>query len=259
MSDVLIAHEVSWRQGGRNIVEGVNVDFPAGQVTAVVGPNGAGKTSLLRLLSGEIIPGDGWISINGKRLADVPLLERAELRSVMTQSSRVVFDFLVEEILSMGWLHRDSVRFADALNWVIHACHIDAFIGRQFNSLSGGEQQRVQFARALLQICPEFSDGLSGRYLLLDEPSASLDVAHELTVFGLMRQAAAHGVGVAVVMHDLNLASRFADQLILMQRGRVIRQGPTESVLQAETLSAVYDTPMRVERHAELDRLVVYS
>ena len=161
----------------------------------------------------------------------------------------------------MGWVQADrwgSGVFAEAVRAVVEECDIADLVGRKFNTLSGGEQQRVQFARALLQIWqPEGSR--EPRYLLLDEPTSNLDLAHELLVLRLAQRATGEGVGVLVVLHDLNLAARFADDVVLLERGAVVAAGSPAAVLRADRLTQVYRTPVQVERHATLDRLVVFS
>jgi len=131
-------------------------------------------------------------------------------------------------------------------------------MGRKFNTLSGGEQQRVQFARALLQV-GGLSKAADDRFLLLDEPTSNMDVAYELNLLNLAKEVRKTGVGVIVVLHDLNLAARFSDQIILMNSGLIVASGQPEEVLSDRILSDVYSTQLRVERHEELDRIVVYS
>ncbi|MEM7002347.1 MAG: heme ABC transporter ATP-binding protein [Pseudomonadota bacterium] len=253
----LSARNVDFRVAQHQILQDVSADFPAGQVSALIGPNGAGKSTLLRLLAADQPPTEGAILVGQQSLLQMSLSERARLRAVMTQSSQVVFDFTVADIIEFGW-HGRQAHKEIALQEVIHSCALPSLLARKFNTLSGGEQQRVQFARALLQIWLPPGETLS-RFLLLDEPTASLDVAHELQVLTMAREVARNGVGVIVVLHDLNLASRFADQLVLLHNGQVIQTGPPQEVLAEATLSEVYATALRVEHHAELDRLVIYS
>jgi iron complex transport system ATP-binding protein len=176
----------------------------------------------------------------------------------MTQRSSVVFDFLVDEILEMGWVQGSSDDFFKTCADVVSRCGLDELMGRKFNTLSGGEQQRVQFARALLQV-GGLSKTADDRFLLLDEPTSNMDVAYELNLLNLAKEVRKTGVGVIVVLHDLNLAARFSDQIILMNSGLIVASGQPEEVLSDRILSDVYSTQLRVERHEELDRIVVYS
>ncbi|MEM9620486.1 MAG: heme ABC transporter ATP-binding protein [Pseudomonadota bacterium] len=248
---------VSYSQGTACLLDGVTTSFTAGQVSAIVGPNGAGKTTLMRLISGEM-QGSGEIFYHERNLRQLSLRAQAACRAVMTQSSQVVFDFSVEDILHMGWIQSDRLLLNETLSAVANRCGISSFLDRRFNSLSGGEQQRVQFARALLQLSPVAESNYPA-FLLLDEPTASLDVAHEMMVLGLAKEAAAQGLGVVVILHDLNLASRFADNIYLMRDAQLIAAGPPEHILVADLLSEVYATPLMVEQHPQLQCRIVLA
>ena len=269
----LQAENVSLRLGAHQALAEVSLAVAPGKVTALVGPNGAGKSSLLRVLSGEVAPSAGRVVLDGQPLHLFDALELARLRSLMGQSALIAFDFLVEEVLAMGWLGRPA-DLQPALRGLVARCGLGHLLGRPFNSLSGGERQRVQFARALLQIwrCgqarPDFPDGhcrpaagegREARYLLLDEPTANLDLNHELLALRLARCASEDNVGVLVVLHDLNLAVRFADHAALLAGGTLVCAGAPDRVFTSETLSRVYATEVCVERHRRLDRLVVHT
>ena len=252
----LRAERAALRLGAAQVLKDVSVEVRSGAVTALVGPNGAGKSSLLRLLSGELAsPG---VTMNGLPLSRLGIRELARRRGVMTQTTRMAFDFLVREVLAMGWLGDAGQARAVALREVADACRLRPLLDRRFNTLSGGERQRVQFARCWLQIWRRHG-GETSRYLLLDEPTASMDLRHELLVLRLARRASTTNVGVLVVLHDLNQAARFADRVALMADGAMVANGPPEAVLTSATLSRVYRTPVRVEHHAQLDRLVVHT
>lgn len=250
--------QVSFAIGSKYIVKDLEFSFKAGNLVSIIGPNGAGKTTLLKLMSGELKPSGGEIFLNDLAFSELSLKERANKRAVMTQSSSVVFDFLVEEILEMGWVQGSSDDFVKACSDVVNSCGLDELMGRKFNTLSGGEQQRVQFARAMLQV-GGLSKTAEDRFLLLDEPTSSMDVAYELNLLNLAKEVRKTGVGVIVVLHDLNLAARFSDQIILMNSGLIVASGQPEEVLSDRILSDVYSTELRVERHEQLDRIVVYS
>ena len=250
--------QISFAIGSKYIVKDLEFSFKAGNLVSIIGPNGAGKTTLLKLMSGELKPSGGEIFLNDLAFSELSLKERANKRAVMTQSSSVVFDFLVEEILEMGWVQGSSDDFVKACSDVVNSCGLDELMGRKFNTLSGGEQQRVQFARAMLQV-GGLSKTAEDRFLLLDEPTSSMDVAYELNLLNLAKEVRKIGVGVIVVLHDLNLAARFSDQIILMNSGLIVASGQPEEVLSDRILSDVYSTELRVERHEQLDRIVVYS
>lgn len=256
----LCVENASLRLGRNRVLTNVSIEVRRGGVTAVVGPNGAGKSSLLRLLSGELPPTKGCVRLDGESLDRLAPLEQARRRSVMVQSAGVAFDFLVEEVLEMGWTQGGGYREqrGRAFAEVVSDCGVRALLGRRFNTLSGGERQRVQFTRALLQIWRPQGTA-RGRYMLLDEPTSSLDLAHELLVLRLARRASANDVGVLAVLHDLNLAARFADRVALLSGGKMVAVGPPSEVFTDATLSRVYRTPVQVEHHEGLDRLVVYA
>ena len=250
--------QVSFSIGSKYIVKDLEFSFQAGDLVSIIGPNGAGKTTLLKLMSGELKPSAGQIFLNDFAFSELSLKERANKRAVMTQSSSVVFDFLVDEILEMGWVQGSSDDFSKTCSDVVNSCGLDELMGRKFNTLSGGEQQRVQFARALLQV-GGLSKTADDRFLLLDEPTSNMDVAYELNLLNLAKEVRKTGVGVIVVLHDLNLAARFSDQIILMNSGLIVASGQPEEVLSDRILSDVYSTQLRVERHERLDRIIVYS
>ena len=265
---ILRARQVSLRFGPARILTDVSIEVKPGTVTAVAGPNGAGKTSLLRILSGEIEPSGGVVRLNGRPLTRLSPAQQARRRSVMVQSAPMAFDFFVEEVLAIGRRQgRDSVPDTASAE-IVGDCRIGHLIGRKYNSLSGGERQRVQFARALLQVWrsparppPPRPGNLRStpRYMLLDEPTASLDLAQELQILRLARRACRNNIGVLLVLHDLNLAARFADRVVLLACGVTVADGPPKEVFRDGILSHVYGTSVQVERHERLGRLVIHT
>ncbi|MEM8982957.1 MAG: heme ABC transporter ATP-binding protein [Pseudomonadota bacterium] len=256
----LAAHNVSLTINGTDIVSEVDLAIEPSTVTALVGPNGAGKTSLLRMLTGEAQPSNGFVSLDDWPLKEFGLQEQARRRSVMTQHNHVAFDFSVADILELAWepyRHKAPLP-RDIEQHICQQCDIAHLRARIFNTLSGGERQRVQFARALLQLRGP-NDGDDNRYLILDEPTSSLDVAHELDLLRMTRNAAQSGIGVCIVLHDLNLAARFCDRIVLLEQGHVIADGPPAECLTSERLSSLYKTAIQVEWHAQLDRMVIHS
>ena len=265
----LEARNATVQLGGACVLEDVSVRVEAGAVTAVIGPNGAGKSTLLRVLGGELQPSAGSVRLNDRPLAATGVGEQSRQRAVMLQPTPIAFDFFVSEVLAMGWVRGGAAQASAtaAIDAVARDCAIDTLLERKFNTLSSGERQRVQFARALLQIWqPPHSAGAGHaepanqqRYLLLDEPTSNLDIGQELKLLRLVRRTAAQHVGVLAVLHDLNLAARFADTVLLLDAGRAVAAGPPEEIFTAQRLSRVYRTPVAVERHRELDRLVVHT
>jgi len=257
----LAADGVSVRRGPATLLASVSVAVEPGELVVVVGPNGAGKSTLLSLLAGDLRPDEGAVTLGGHPLRGLSLAERARRRAVVGPPPALAFDYTVSDVVAMGWLHGERyghVAPVQALDAVLEACELVPLAGRAFHSLSSGEQQRAQFARGWLQLWRP-SEDRTPRWLLLDEPNANLDVAHGLALLEDLRGLAGHGLGVLAVLHDLDLAARYADRIVLLDGGQVVAAGAPESVMTADRLSAVYGTPVHVEHHSALGRLVVIA
>ncbi|MDU9002905.1 heme ABC transporter ATP-binding protein [Sedimentitalea todarodis] len=230
--------------GGRTILSDVDFTARAGGITAIVGPNGSGKTTLLRALCAEL-PHGGRMRINGRDVTAHSASELASIRAVLPQSVTLAFPFAVSEIVQLGQVARAATPRADLPGRVLAAVGLVGYGARMYQDLSGGEQQRVQLARVLLQVWEPVVDG-APRWLLLDEPVASLDIGHQLMVMRLAQDYGARGGGVIAVMHDLNLTAMFASHVVLMRRGRVAAAGAVPRVFTDATLSAAYGPALRV-------------
>ena len=237
----LVAENLHYSAGGRPLLQGVSLSVTPGKLHAVLGPNGAGKSTLLRLLSRELAPAQGRVTLNGKPLDEWTPQELARQRAVLPQSESLRFGFTVEQVVALGRLpcaqhapERESeiVRAALALTNTTHLA------SRLYPTLSGGERQRAQLARVLVQIWEPVDD--APRYLLLDEPTASLDLKHQHDCLRLARDFAARGAGVLVVLHDPNLALSYADEVTLLCCGETIAGGAPAEVLTRERLRQVY-------------------
>jgi iron complex transport system ATP-binding protein len=231
------------RIGARTLLNDVSVDIPAGRLTAILGPNGAGKSTLLAVLSGLRSPSTGQVRLGDHALASVPPADLARQRAVMQQESAVAFAFNTREVVELGrYPHRRGVgaRDEEIVDLAMQATGVADLAGRVFQTLSGGEKARAQLARALAQIW-EPLDGGTARWLLLDEPTAALDLAHQHQTLRLAREwAHAHGVGVVVVLHDLNLALRYADDALVLSESSLRVHGPAAAVLTPELISEVW-------------------
>lgn len=244
---MLEAVEVTVRPRGRALLDGVSLTLRPGEITALIGPNGAGKSTLMSVLSGHRRPERGHAALDGRPLARWDALALARRRAVMAQEIALAFGFTVREVVMLGRApHRGRhgrgadvavVARAMALAQVAHLA------GRRYPSLSGGERQRTMLARALAQVI-EPDEGPAGRWLLLDEPTASLDLAHQKLVLEAAVGLARAGCGVVVVLHDLNLAARFADRVAMLSRGRLVAFGTPDEVLSAERVGEVYGVGM---------------
>ncbi|MFE1547223.1 heme ABC transporter ATP-binding protein [Streptomyces sp. NPDC058718] len=230
--------------GGRAVLDGVGIEVRAGEVLALVGPNGAGKSTLLAALAADLAPSAGEVRIGGRPAGDWAAGELALRRAVLPQAAALSFPFPVAEVVRMGrapWAgtgREDEDEAAVAL--AMAATEVEAFAGRPFSALSGGERARVALARVLAQ-----RTGL----LLLDEPTAALDLRHQELVLRVCRERAAAGDAVVVVLHDLGLAAAHADRVAVLHGGRIAADGPPSEVLDAEVLSRVYRQPVEVFPH----------
>lgn len=248
----LHAQGLSYAAGGRQLLTDVSLELKAGEVHALLGPNGAGKSTLLKLIAGDLKPLSGSVALNGRPLGAWTPRERARQRAVLPQSDNLRFAFTTEEVVALGRLPcpqhapaRESgiVREALTATDALHLC------GRTYTTLSGGERARVQLARVMAQLWEPVGPELGGgaRYLLLDEPTASLDLAHQHACLKMARSFAAGGAGVLAILHDPNLAMRYADRVTLMHQGRILGSGKPREVLTAGALETLYGIAVRVE------------
>jgi iron complex transport system ATP-binding protein len=238
---------VSVRAGGKILLDTVSLAFAAGECVAIVGPNGAGKTTLLRLLGGELKPGAGAVRLKGRDVASYRPRALAEHRAVLSQDINVVFPFTVAEVVRMGAGDRRGPRIEALVADALREVDLAGISERIITTLSGGEQQRAHFARVLVQLaCGEAVHGPG--VLMLDEPTASLDLRHQLDLLAATRRCAARGVTVIAILHDLNLAALFADRVVVLSHGRVAGDGAPREVITDAMLSRVFKVGAAVGR-----------
>ncbi|WP_027260102.1 heme ABC transporter ATP-binding protein [Leisingera aquimarina] len=240
------AYDIRVTLGRRAILKGVDFEARPGEVTAIAGPNGSGKTTLLRAMTGEV-PFSGRVLLNGHDTAAMKPWQLAAIRAVQPQSAAIAFPFTVLEIVRLGLRAGLAAADSDLPLRALAQVDLAGFAHRFYQDLSGGEQQRVQLARVMVQVWEPVRDGVP-RWLILDEPVASLDIGHQFTVMDLARSYAARGGGVVAVMHDLNLTAMFADRITLVHAGRVAADGVPAEVLTHDTLAQVYGCPVPVNR-----------
>lgn len=239
------------RLGARDVLHGVDVTVRAGEVLALVGPNGAGKSTLLGALAADIPADDGVVRVHGRPATAWSAPELALRRAVLPQSATLTFPFSVEDIVRMGrapWaalgMEDDDAAVAEAMKQT----EVADFAARPFSALSGGERARVTLARVLAQRAP---------LLLLDEPTAALDLKHQELVLRLCRERALAGDAVVVVLHDLGLAAAYAHRVAILRAGRVAADGPPAEIFSDQLLSEVYDQPVEVLPHPETGAILV--
>lgn len=255
----LEAHHVSFKIKGKTLVSDVSFALLRGELLAVVGPNGAGKSTLLKLLCGELRLWGGEVKLAGRLLSEWSVQERAHLRAVLPQSSTLTFPFTALEVVLMGRIpHNNGVnqpRDYQIAATTLHQVGMSHLAERLYPTLSGGERQQVQLARVLAQLGED--GGERGRVLLLDEPTASLDLAHQHSALRLAREYAAMGVAVLAILHDLNLAAQYADRILMLKEGRLKEIGTPEQVLTSRTIKDVFATPAVVIPHPQNQRPMV--
>ena len=221
-ADLLVCDQLGVGVPGRPLLATVHTQFVPGRVTAILGPNGAGKSTLLAMLSGQRAPCSGHVWMGGQPVSGKGTQALARQRAVLPQDTAVAFDFTVQEVVEMGrFPHRQqpSRHEAGIVTAAMQATGVAPLAGRSINTLSGGERARSHLARALAQIWEPLPDGAT-RWLLLDEPTAALDLAHQHHTLALVRcWAVEQGVGVVAVLHDLNLALRYAHDSLLLATG----------------------------------------
>lgn len=249
------AHNLIYSINGRRLTDDVTLNLPGGEIVAILGPNGAGKSTLLRQLTGYLQPDSGHCALFGRPLRDWPTAELARMRAVMRQNSHLAFPFSVLEVIRMGRHPQGSRNPRDETGHIMTLCGCRELAARDYRHLSGGEQQRVQLARLLVQL---WEPEPSPKWLFLDEPTSALDIHHQQQLFRLLRQLVAERqLNVCCVLHDLNLAARYADRIILLENGRVVDNGTPQEVLNETALRALYRAEITVAKAHDGAPLIV--
>lgn len=253
------AHNISYSVKGKNILDNISLKAEAGEVLVILGGNGAGKSTLLRVLCGDLDGAPGDVSIQNKPLHSWKTAELAQFRAVLAQQTIIGLPYLVKDIVMMGRYPHFKKSPAN-LDYIIvrnalKKTGIDHLAERNYLTLSGGEQQRVQLARVLAQVW--FTEKHAVRYLLMDEPVNSLDIVHQHTTLRLAREFAQEGNCVITVLHDLNLAAQYADKILLLRNGSVLASGTPEEVLMDELMSSTYDFPLSILHHSAYKHPVI--
>jgi iron complex transport system ATP-binding protein len=240
----LIAENISASYGKRAALRSVGLTARPGEVTAIVGPNGSGKSTLLGAITASL-PFTGRVRLNGQDVAGMKPWELAAQRAVLPQASRLAFPFTVLEVVRLGLQAGTSGDRPQVPMQALARVGLAHYASRTFQDLSGGEAQRVMLARVLAQVWDPV-DGGRPRWLLLDEPVSSLDIAHQLQVMEIAREFARAGGGVIAVMHDLNLTALYADHVAVLAEGQRLAFGTPAEVLTDDTLSRAYGCTLRV-------------
>ena len=238
--------------GAKTILDDVSLELKAGETVALLGANGAGKSSLLKALCGDIKLKSGEINLEDRSLKDWNYHELARKRAVLSQHSNLIFPFTVQEVALLG--RNPHIRGTESkkdlaiVNQALKLVEADHLAQQSFPTLSGGEQQRVHLARVLAQIWEKPEN--SARYLFLDEPTSSLDLAHQHLTLQTARQFADSETAVLMVLHDLNLAAQYADKIMILQNGKKVAFDTPKNVLNTQTIREVFGVEAYITRHA---------
>ena len=254
---MLQAENLTVSRAGREVLSGIDLTLQPGEVLGVLGPNGAGKSTLLDALCGALPVSAGQVTLDERALVTWAGPERARRLAVLPQSFTLNFAFSVEAVVSMGRLPHDTGAAQDAqiVTAALAAADAGHLTGRSYLALSGGERQRVHLARVLAQLWP----GQAGQVLLLDEPTSMLDPLHQHSTLQAVRRIAGQGTAVLVILHDLNLAARYCDRILLLGEGKAQALATPAQALQPEPLKALFGLDVLVQTHPELGHPLIIA
>jgi len=256
---MLEVRNISYGVRGKAILSNISFSVGPGKLVAILGPNGAGKSTLLKIISRELNALQGTIFFSGKQLHSHSVEQLSLQRAVLTQSIQLSSRFEANEVVMMGrYPHFESFpseKDKAIVNEVMQMTETYPYNDRIYQELSGGEQQRIQFARVMTQVRGE---NVFNRMLLLDEPLNNLDVRHQYKLLSIASEFSKNGNTVLTVLHDINLAAMYADEVILMAKGHVHSIGLPKDVITGENITSCYDFPARVESHPFHQCPVVY-
>jgi iron complex transport system ATP-binding protein len=238
---------VSFRARRALLLDSIDVQFQPGETIAIIGPNGAGKSTLMRILSGDIKPSSGFIMFQNKDLASYHPRDLATRRAILSQHVNVTFPFTVEEVVLMGAPYHRQADLSRALDELLDEVEMTGLRNRDFSTLSWGEQQRAHFARALLQLTLGEERNGPG-LLLLDEPTSSLDLRHQIKLIDSAKERARRGTTVIAVLHDINSAVRLSGRILILKKGRIVGDGNAVTEITAEMMADVFGVSATVHR-----------
>ncbi|PTS99239.1 heme ABC transporter ATP-binding protein [Pedobacter sp. HMWF019] len=238
-------HHLQYKAGQRNLVDNLSFEANKGEMLAILGANGAGKSTLMKLLCREILPSSGNILFNGLNLNTYKLADLAKTRAVLSQSNTLSISFIVEELIMMGryphFGQNPVVKDLQVVKSVMEETGITHLAKRDYNTLSGGEQQRVQLARVMAQVYD--SDHAC---LFLDEPTNGLDLLYQQHIMVLARSLADRGYCVICILHDINFASRFADKILMLKNGKRVAYGRPLEVINCENIHETFSIHVKL-------------
>jgi iron complex transport system ATP-binding protein len=245
---MLEVKNISYEIGNKKILNDISASFEPGLLHVIVGPNGSGKSTFLKIFSGELKPLHGSVYYDSKDIFHIDKSALAKYRAVMSQLPELQFPLNVEEVVMMGryphFIFKPSKKDISICDEVMEKLEAGIFTNRDYLTLSGGEKQRVQFARVLAQIWEAPVEG--NRYLFLDEPVSSLDIHYQHQFLQIVQSLKKEKIILIAVLHDINLALQYADRIIFMKEGRIIRDGKAPDIITAELVKEVFDIPVDI-------------
>jgi iron complex transport system ATP-binding protein len=249
------AKNITVKIGGKYLLDNISFEASAGEIVAILGANGAGKSTLLKTFSSELEQSGGAVYFDGKNKSDWKTLDLAKIRGVLPQNFTLDFPFKVSEVALLGRTphikFKETRRDFEIVERALEMTEVSEFADRFYPTLSGGERQRVQFARVLAQIWDLQKD--QTRFLLLDEPTASLDLAHQHLTLQTAREFADNETVIITVLHDINLAAQYADKILFLKNGKKVAFDVPEKVLNAENVREVFGIEAEFARHPKLN------
>jgi iron complex transport system ATP-binding protein len=254
--DMLQAQDIHFCIRNLPIIDRANICLTPGELTVILGPNGAGKSTLFKVLAGEIPCKYGNVAYNGTPIHSFSAKNLALVRAVMPQHSSLSFPFKALEVVELGLLSCGDAYRPDLVEEVMRETQTWHLKEKLYGNLSGGEKQRVQLARVLTQI---WDKKPFPRYLLLDEPTSSMDIALQHHVLRIIHKIKNRNIGVLAILHDLNLAANYADKVILLKKGRILHQGAVKEVMTATHLEEIFEHPIQVFSASEDSPMIIQS
>jgi len=259
---MLRTEKISFSVGKKQILKNVSASFLPGEFNMILGPNGSGKSSFLKIFSGEINRFQGTVLYENKKIKELRKEELAKKRAVMSQQADLGFPLLVEEVVMMGryphFTFNPNKKDVTICNEVIERMNLVEFKERNYLTLSGGEKQRVQFARVLAQVWEKPADGY--RYLFLDEPLNSLDISYQHEFLQAAVELIKDQTVLIAVMHDINLAAHYADNLFFLKEGEMVVHGSPKDILTENILEKVFNVKTKVIENPVTGKpLVIYN
>lgn len=256
--NILQAHNLNFGFGETTLIDHVSFAVPQGSLFSIIGPNGAGKSTLLSLLCGDN-QGSGDVKIQGRKLCNWSSKELAKQRAVLPQNVTLNFTFKVSEVVLMGrspYVNglAESQHDREIAKQALAAVEMEDYWSRDYTELSGGEKQRVQFARVLVQLCEHsLNDSLEGKLLFLDEAVANLDPAHQHQVFKRLKALQKQGLTIINVLHDIQLTAQYSDYVLVMKQAKMLVCDEMQKVLTPSKLEQAYDMPFRQLQDSQTD------